>query len=148
MNWEEANQLWSTVRNPSKGKPLGNNTRLYPKVEFIFPRGRVVIGYEIQLHGNTIITVFPDDSQILDSCGWKTVTTKERLNKWALTETYTIPGTSQKLNRYYLFQRNFDWYIRDIKLNTIRRFFDEMVLVNETSNTRIQITFNYPQGIV
>ena len=138
MNWEEANQLWSTVRNPSKGKPLGNNTRLYKNGSEFF----------ITLHNNIIITVFPDDSQVLDSCGWKTVTTKERLNKWALTETYTIPGTSQKLNRYYLFQRNFDWYIRDIKLNTIRRFFDGMVLVNETSNTRIQITFNYPQGIV
>tara|TARA_R110002110_G_C13287972_1_gene703170 strand:+ start:383 stop:835 length:453 start_codon:yes stop_codon:yes gene_type:complete len=150
MNWDEAQEIWSTVRNPSRGKPLGNNTRLYPKVGYSFLGELVVISYEIQLHGNTIITVFPDDSQVLDSCGWKTVTTKERINKWGLTETYTIPNTNQKTKRYYLLQKDYSWYLEDMKLNTITEFYDGMYIYSDSADNLTQTpnTLNFPEGFL
>jgi hypothetical protein len=106
--------------------------------------------YEIQLHGNTIITIFPDDSQVLDSCGWKTVTTKERINKWGLTETYTIPNTSQKTKRYYLLQKDYSWYLQDMKLNTITEFYDGMYIYSDSADniTQTPNTLNFPEGFL
>lgn len=63
-----------TARDPDKGKPWsrGNHTRLFAQP------GDVIA---VLLHGHQIATVRPDSSVILDSCGWKTVTTRDRINE-------------------------------------------------------------------
>lgn len=35
---------------------------------------------EVQYHGNTIATFYPDGTRVLTTCGWNTVSTSERLN--------------------------------------------------------------------
>ena len=88
MNYEQARKTMKTARNPAKGKPIGNNTRLYYN-EF-------ADCYSVRLHGNEILKIFPDRFVPMDA-GWRTVTTKARLND-------LMPmGT--------VFQKDWDWYL-------------------------------------
>ena len=54
----------------------------------------------LKLHGNKIAYMYNDPERTLSitNCGWKTTTTKERLN--------AIPGVS-------IFQKNWQWYLND-----------------------------------
>ena len=88
MNWFEAQTLMETARNKTKGKPIANNTRLYERHDN---------NYEIRLHGNVIMIIRKDCIIPLDG-GWKTVTTKERLNRY-------LPY------RFYVYQKDWVWYI-------------------------------------
>ena len=88
MNYEEALALMKKAKNPSKGKPIANNTRLYVGLDGSF---------EIKLHGHPIITIHPNYIS-LDSCGYKTVTTKARM------DTFTHLGIK-------VTQRNYKWYV-------------------------------------
>ena len=54
----------------------------------------------IRLHDTDIIS-YIDDDIILDSGGWQTVTTKNRINQY--------------LPDYQVYQKNFDWFV--IKVN-------------------------------
>ena len=56
----------------------------------------------VYLHGNLIATVSDDDMVIYDS-GWKTNTTKSRLN--ALCDAFCCPGER-------VFQKDFKWYVK------------------------------------
>jgi hypothetical protein len=51
MNWFAAQRLMATTKNPEKGKPIGNNTRLYFHDAGIGHESY----YNIRLHGNQII---------------------------------------------------------------------------------------------
>lgn len=161
MKWEEAEELWSTVRTPSNGKPLGNNTRLWWSEDYYV--GWVGLSLEffqnqqdsdcfiITLHGNVIIKIYEDDSQVLDSCYWKTVTTKDRINKWGLTETYFDPEYGVTRRRFYLYQKDFQWYIQDKKLGTIEMFYDGLIIYpdeTETANNLGLFTLNFPEGVI
>lgn len=86
MNYEEALALMKKAKNPSKGKPIANNTRLYVGIDGSF---------RIKLHGSTIITIYPNHI-VLDSCGYRTRTTKDRMN------TFTP---------FYVSQKNYKWYV-------------------------------------
>lgn len=88
MRYEEAIALMRTAKNPSKGKPIANNTRLHSCLDGSF---------EIKLHGHPIITIHPNHIA-LDSCGYKTVTTKARMN------TFTPVG-------FKVVQRKYNWYV-------------------------------------
>lgn len=88
MNYEEAIALMKKAKNPSKGKPIANNTRLYVGLDGSF---------EIKLHGHPIITIHPNYIT-LDSCGYRTRTTKDRMN------AFTDVGI-------YVIQRNYNWYV-------------------------------------
>jgi len=88
MRYEEAIALMKTAKNPSKGKPIANNTRLHSCLDGSF---------EIKLHGHPIITIHPNHIS-LDSCGHKTMTTKARLNTFSPVGIYVI-------------QRNYEWYV-------------------------------------
>ena len=59
----------------------------------------------VKLHGNHIATI-GDTLQICDA-GWQTVTTKSRLN--ALCNEFA--------EVWYVFQRNFDWFLGDVDGN-------------------------------
>ena len=56
----------------------------------------------VYLHGNLIATVTETDMTIFDG-GWKSVTTKSRLN--ALCDEFCITGEG-------VFQKDFLWYVR------------------------------------
>lgn len=86
MKYEEALALMKTAKNPSKGKPIANNTRLYVGLDGSF---------KIKLHGSTIITIYPNHI-VLDSCEYRTRTTKDRMN------TFTP---------FYVHQRKWNWYV-------------------------------------
>lgn len=74
----------------SKGR--GNSKKLDHNTYLIEEQGV----FKVELHGNCIVTVYPDDSLKVSSCGWLTPTTKDRLNK------YTDLGIYQKKGQWYL----------------------------------------------
>ena len=88
MNYDEAVRLMKTAKYPSNGKPLANNTRLHVNRDGTF---------EIRLHGNPIIIIHPTHLT-LNSCGYLTVTTKNRMN------TFTEDDIR-------IFQKNYQWYV-------------------------------------
>jgi hypothetical protein len=106
MNWNEAKELMTTARDKTKGKPIGNNTRLY-----FFEAG---VGHEnyytIRLHDNTIMQIFRDRIVPMDG-GWQTVTTKARLNEH-------LP------RGFRVFQKNWEWFIHDTYANVTYPFGD------------------------
>ena len=51
MKWFAAERLMATARNPEKGKPIGNNTRLYYHNAGVGHENY----YTIRLHGNVIL---------------------------------------------------------------------------------------------
>lgn len=79
MNYAEAARIFSTTKDPDAGKPLENNTRLFKRGE----------DYAVRLHGTDVVIFHPDDSVTLNSGGWRTVTTKDRFNKYANGAAYT-----------------------------------------------------------
>ena len=95
MNWNEAKELMTTARDKTKGKPIGNNTRLY------FESAWKETHYSIRLHGNEIMQIYSDRIVPLDG-GWQTVTTKARLNEH-------LP------QGFYVFQKNWEWFIKVIE---------------------------------
>tara|TARA_R110002012_G_scaffold9443_1_gene43436 strand:+ start:1699 stop:2118 length:420 start_codon:yes stop_codon:yes gene_type:complete len=99
MKWYEAERLMETARDKTKGKPIGNNTRLH-----FYDAG---VGhensYDIRLHGNIIMHIYRDRIVPLDG-GWRTVTTKARLNEH-------LP------QGFYVFQKNWEWFIQDMNTN-------------------------------
>lgn len=78
----------STIKNYQqaieylKGKrerPFAHNTRLELCEDHI----------EAKYHGNTVASFYPDGSNAYSSCGWKTSTTKERIN-WFLPSGFSL----------------------------------------------------------
>lgn len=51
---------------------------------------------ELKLHSHTIATLYKDKTLEIDSCGWMTHTTKERLNG---------------LNNVGIYQKNYEWFL-------------------------------------
>ena len=103
MNYKEANELLiGRCRNSRK---LANNTYLHRNGEDIC----------VRLHNTDVVTFKPNGEAILDSGGWKTVTTKERINK------YSPVG---------VFQNKGQWYIGDWNSNIKEcpLFFDGMII--------------------
>ena len=77
----------------SKIEKVSNNTYKIPTKE----------GYKIRLHDTDVIE-FKDDQIILDTGGYYTHTTKKRMNEW-------LPS------RYYVYQKDFSWYVKDTEKN-------------------------------
>jgi hypothetical protein len=72
----------------SRKRKLGNNTYLNPRDD-----GTIAVKY----HETDVVIFHPDGSVVLDSGGWKTSTTKERLNAFS-------PA--------HVWQRNGIWYVK------------------------------------
>ena len=97
MKYEEARKIMEKARghwkhDPDKGKVIGNNTRL----RFEDPGVGYESFYSVLLHGNEILRIYKDRFFPTDA-GWRTVTTKARLND-------LMPIGN-------LYQRNWDWYL-------------------------------------
>ena len=117
MNYKEAKELMNEARNKVKGKPLENNTRLHETDDG---------NYEVRLHGHAIVTIMPT-CVIIDSCGWKTVTTKDRLNKYAWN------GTADNYN-ICVVQKKGTWYVKTWSPysaeHSLTEFYDGMEFAN------------------
>jgi len=74
----------------------------------------LVVGGHYQLHGHEIVEL-ANNALYLDSCGWFTVTTKERLNG-----VLSVFNTGLKI-----VQRDFEWFIID-KTNKLTPFYNQM----------------------
>jgi len=106
-----------TARDKSKGKPIANNTRLWEiKNPLVLDTGGIG-GYEIRLHGNVIMTIYRHHIELSDG-GWRTVTTKERLNR------YLLRG-------FYVYQKDWEWYLKDWDSNTVYDFGDVYWIHND-----------------
>lgn len=93
MDYQQAGKLFDSARSKDAGKPLENNTRLHRRYA-----GLNKPDYAVRLHNTDIVTIHPDDTYTLNTGGWNTVTTKDRINKYA-------PG--------YVTQRQGIWYLTD-----------------------------------
>jgi hypothetical protein len=78
----------ASARNKGNGKPLANNTRLFANEDG---------SYRIRLHNTDIITINSDGTYTLNSGGYQTVTTMERLRRFTPVRLMSISG---------------DWYVR------------------------------------
>ena len=93
-----------------KGKPSSfwNNNSGWSKANTLVKRGRNDVtnpSSEVYLHGNHIATYTDDGHLYINHCGWKTNTTKSRLN--ALI-SFVHGGLSG------IYQKNFEWYMKRV----------------------------------
>lgn len=88
MNHTEATQMVLGKRNRGSRK-IGNNTYAYIELD-----GTVAI----ELHGTKVVRFFPNGLVQLNSGGWRTSTTKDRINKYSPVRVY---------------QKNFEWFLSD-----------------------------------
>jgi hypothetical protein len=86
MTHSEATQMVLGKRNRGERK-VGNNTYAY-----ILLDGSVAI----ELHGTKVVIIHPDDTYTLNSGGWQTSTTKDRINQYSPMKVY------QKKHVWYL----------------------------------------------
>jgi len=91
LTYNKCEELMAKARNPANGKPIKNNTRLFRHDD-----GKAqAIYFTLRLHNTDIITIHPQ-GWTLNTGGWRTVTTKHRLNN------YGPVGVSQV---------NFEWIV-------------------------------------
>jgi len=88
MTHAEATKMVLGKRNRSQRK-VGNNTYAYIQAD-----GSVAI----ELHGTNVVVIYPDDSVMLNSGGYRTHTTKKRINQYSPVKVY---------------QKNFEWFLSD-----------------------------------
>lgn len=88
MNHAEATRMVLGKNNRSQRK-IGNNTYAYIELDD---------SVAIELHGTKVVVIHPDDSVTLNSGGWRTSTTKDRINKYSPVSVY---------------QKNYEWFLRD-----------------------------------
>ena len=93
MNFTDANAL--LVGRYKHSKKLGNNTYLVRNDD-----GSVAV----KLHDTNVVTMKEDGTIILDSGGWRTNTTKERMNHY-MPSGYDI---SQRKSIWYLIHRTYN----------------------------------------
>lgn len=92
MTFNEAETLFKRARNKDKGYLLPGrlgSTRLV----------KTERGYGIKLHQTVVVEILPKNEYVLNSGGWRTVTTKERINLYSPVRVYSekriwyvIPG--------------------------------------------------------
>lgn len=104
MKFNEAIALYMKSRNADDGKPIGNNTRLV-KVD------ANTLG--VRLHNTIVVEIHNNGTYTLRHAGWRTNTTKDRINKYSPARLY---------------QKGFEWYMPDGM-----PFFDG-IKVDETGN--------------
>ena len=92
-----------------KERPYAHNTRI--EIDTLNLGHEVIT---VKYHGNPVVNMFPDRIAY-SSCGWKTSTTKERIN-WFLPDGFT------------LYQEKSTWYIRKHGTSLIYGFADGITI--------------------
>lgn len=72
-SYAQAQEMCQKRGKPADSRKIGNNT-------YIERRGE---DFAVRLHNTDILTIRPDNSFVVDTDGWLTVTTKDRLNTFA-----------------------------------------------------------------
>lgn len=91
MTYKQAEALFNRARDKEAGKPLpGVATRLFKRGE----------NYAIRYHETDIVTIHPNNSVTLNSGGWRTMTTKAKMNEYAPC------GISQANGVWYITYKN------------------------------------------
>ena len=85
------------VRGVKSAKKIGNNT-----FEVIYKDGCRAI----RLHRTDVVTYRPDGACILNSDGWQTSTTKDRMNKYGPVSVYQVDFI------WYVTQKHKFWPVR------------------------------------
>lgn len=85
LRYQEAEDLFNKARDKSTGKPIANNTRLIRSRDF--PGS-----YAVKLHATEVVVIHPDGTFTLQTGGWLTVTTKDRINRYAPGSVYSDRG--------------------------------------------------------
>jgi hypothetical protein len=88
MNYSEAVALVNG-KNNRKTRKVGNNT--YAEIEYDN-------SVSIILHGTAVVRFYPNGLVKLNSGGWQTSTTKDRINKYSPVKVY---------------QKKYVWYLQD-----------------------------------
>ena len=88
MTYDEAVKMVRGKTN-RKERKIGNNT--YAHIEYDD-------SVSICLHGTVVVRFFPNGLVRLHSGGWRTHTTKDRINKYSPVRVY---------------QKNFEWFLQD-----------------------------------
>jgi hypothetical protein len=88
MNYAEMLNLVNGKTN-RKERKIGNNT--YAEIEY----DRSI---SVNLHGTDVVRFYPNGLVKLNSGGWRTHTTKQRINKYSPVK---------------IFQKNFEWFLAD-----------------------------------
>lgn len=83
-------------------KSLGNNTAAHR-----FDYGPATGSIGVRLHATDVVVAHPDGSVTLNSGGYRTVTTKDRINRF-LPKGYDEGGWRWTVS---VFQRDYVWYI-------------------------------------
>ena len=87
MTFQQAVELLSSPRlRDDRIRKIGNNT-------YLVRRGPSAIA--IRLHATDVVTIYSDGTYALNSNGWRTPTTKERINKYGPVRVY------QKKRKWY-----------------------------------------------
>jgi hypothetical protein len=73
LNFTTAASKFATARN-KYSKPLGNNTKLVKVDDDTFA---------VKLHHTNVVLIHRDGTYTLNSGGWRTVTTKDRINGYS-----------------------------------------------------------------
>lgn len=87
MNYAEAVSMVRGKRNANRRK-IGNNT--YAEILHDNSVG-------IMLHSTYVVKIHPDNTYTLQTGGWQTVTTKDRINQYSPVRVY---------------QRNYEWFVK------------------------------------
>tara|TARA_Y100001973_G_C5209218_1_gene344282 strand:+ start:23058 stop:23576 length:519 start_codon:yes stop_codon:yes gene_type:complete len=136
-SYEQAADIWENRRrkNASQVK-IAHNTYLAPGQCDFMPRWtgkREDVCYVIKLHGHSIVEFRPNGEVMLDSCGWRTRTTKDRMNR-------ALPDGQR------VYQSQHEWFISayntEVQDNTVWEYFDgfivgaglERMLINNANN--------------
>lgn len=88
MNYNEALSMVHGKTN-RKSRKIGNNT--YAEIEYDN-------SVSIRLHGTAVVRFYPNGLVKLNSGGWQTSTTKDRINKYSPVKVY---------------QKKYVWYLED-----------------------------------
>jgi len=94
MNHKQATELFATCRDKYAGKPLPgrrNSTRL------------IELGngdYAVRYHNTNVVTIHADGTYTIDNGGFRTNSTKERINLYSPVNIY---------------RKDFEWYFADGK---------------------------------
>jgi len=102
MTYAEAVKMVRGKTNRSKRK-IGNNTRAYIEYD-----GSV----SIELHSTKVVVLYPNGLVKLQTGGWQTITTKDRINQYSPVKVY---------------QRNYEWFV---KINSKEYPFVENMVVS------------------
>lgn len=81
-SYADAEKAFGAARNPDAGRPVARNTRLYKRGE----------DYAIQLHETDVVTFHTDGTVTLNSGGWRTMTTKDRINSFSPARLFAENG--------------------------------------------------------